>query len=266
MKIILLENGRVELRRDDDTPFKGFPSQATLTVVNRETAIRVETTNDSYDLYLSGVTATQKLPDAEVPFTGDIQDLLTLLNTEFFANFKTGGGGGALTYVKSLEQDFYFQRVLNISGQTGDSFIAQPLNIFGDVTIEGATIEITTAGTGVALVGIYDLDGDGLVNNLLAVTSSEYDGTVTGLQTINFASPLNLSAGSYATVFTRDNVGLSPIFRVNNIANPPFGVNGTSTFTRCTKVRAYDGNLPLTAPTGMVYLPGGVPRITFSLI
>ena len=116
------------------------------------------------------------------------------------------------------------------------------------------------------MVGIYDLDGDGLVNNLLAVTASEYDGTTTGLQTINFSSPLQLSAGSYSTVFTRNNVGASPIFRVNNIPNLPFGVNGTSTFTRCTKVRSYDGTLPLTAPTGMVYLSGGVPRITFSLI
>ena len=218
-----------------------------------------------HDTLLCSVDSFDDVLDAAGAVYGASQAAVTTaLNA--FLNFKQGGGGGALTYVKSLEQDFYFQRVLNIAGQSGDSFIGQPLNIFENVTIEGATIEITTAGTGVALVGIYDLDDNGVINNLLAVTASEYDGTVTGLQTINFASPLNLSAGSYATVFTRDNVGLSPIFRVNNVINPPFGVNGTTTYTRYTGIRAYDGTLPATAPTGLAYLGGAVPRITFSLI
>jgi len=183
------------------------------------------------------------------PYTGKLQ----LLNES----------SGEQSYPLSLQQDFLAGRSLNVSGQTPNSFITFPISILGEVTIQGLTIELTTVGTGNALVGIYDTDSNGDAGSLLDVVTSEYDLTITGQQTINFATPLKLSVGTYNVAFTRD--GSGGLFRVSNIVDFSYGVNGTTIYQRSSVARTYDGTLPTTAPTPN-YLAGGAPRVTFNLI
>jgi hypothetical protein len=169
-----------------------------------------------------------------------------------------------LTYDVNVQHDFIINASLGTGGVSANRFESQPLDIMGNVTIQSATIEVTSAGTGVGLVGIYNVDENGVQNELLAATPTEYDLTIVGEQTISFTTPLKLTTGRYALVFSRNNVGGGPVMRVVKSRRVPWGVSGTSILVRSVVNRLYDGTLPATAPAPN-YFTGATPYIKFNL-
>jgi hypothetical protein len=96
MKIVKLENGNIELRNNSGEVLKGLPPAAVLEISQEGAAVRANYgKNNIHDIYASEVTETQILPAAAVPFSGGVNDLLSLLNSSFFFEVTSGGGGEA---------------------------------------------------------------------------------------------------------------------------------------------------------------------------
>ena len=111
MKIVKLENGRVELQTDADVAYKGLEPSGTITILigNRE-GVRIKQGQGQYtDIYLSELTATRIDPAIDVAFTGSVSDLVTLLNASFF--FDIGGG-----LLPGITEDVFEAETTTISG------------------------------------------------------------------------------------------------------------------------------------------------------
>lgn len=265
MKIIKKENGNVLLTDVSGNTVKRFAEGAVLEKKQDSQGEFVRIAyghQNKHDIYPSTITATQIEPASEVAFSGTAQDLLNLLSTSFF--FEVTGGAG-YQFDNSLQHDFLINPTISSGGRLPDVFETQPLDLPGNVVLESATIIVTVAGTGVGLVGIYNVDANGVQNKLLGVTASEYDLTIVGEQTISFTSPLELNAGRYAVAFSRNNVGSGPVMRTAASKGLPFGVSGISRLFRSEVSRPYDGTMPDNAPTP-IYLTGAATYIKFNIV
>ena len=92
MKLIKQENGNVHIMSASANIIAILPPSQYCRVSGSIVTIK-GLDNEDIILYPDKITATQVLPNAEVAFSGTVQDLATLLSSSFFFRVTSSGGG-----------------------------------------------------------------------------------------------------------------------------------------------------------------------------
>ena len=84
-KIVKLASGNVQLQDASDNPIKTLQPAANLELLPNDKGVRVlQWQGENTDILISEVDFTRLDPAADVAFSGDSQDLMTLLGASFF--------------------------------------------------------------------------------------------------------------------------------------------------------------------------------------
>jgi len=96
MKIVKLEDSKIiELRTNGGLVFESFSSCISHSEVKcLDTTVQIIIDSKYVNILAEDVISTQVEPNAEVVFSGDANDLLSLLNSDFFDSCCDGSGGG----------------------------------------------------------------------------------------------------------------------------------------------------------------------------
>ena len=101
-KIVKLASGNVQLQDASDNPIKTLQPAANLELLPNDKGVRVsQWQGENTDILISEVDFTRLDPAADVAFSGDSQDLMTLLGASFF--FELEGG----SIMSGYESDSY---------------------------------------------------------------------------------------------------------------------------------------------------------------
>ena len=200
MKIIKKENGNVLLTDGSGNTVKRFPEGAVIELENngRGEFVRIAYGHQNkHDIYPSTITATQIEPDAEVAFSGTAQNLLNLLSTSFF--FEVAGLD--LTYNTDGYQVFDRIRQAYTTGTSGSDFLrARLIVVESDITIDEMAIHVTSGAVGNLVAGVYSVHQIGYPSDKLFQVPTEFDLSITGVQSISLTTPYLLKKGTYAVL------------------------------------------------------------------
>lgn len=206
-KIVKLASGNVQLQDASDNPVKTLQPAANLELLPNNKGVRVlQWQGEETDILLSELDFTRLDPAADVAFSGDSQDLMTLLGDSFF--FKLEGGS-----IMSGYESASYHAFINAYSAANTNFVITPNKIEGIVveikypcTLESAKIRVTSAVAGSAVVGLYKYDVDLNTWELVAQTdpTSPFNLGVASPQEVFYTSPVEIEAGIYASVILAD--------------------------------------------------------------
>ena len=263
-KIVKLASGNVQLQDASNNPIKTLQPAANLELLPNDKGVRVsQWQGENTDILISEVDFTRLDRAADVAFSGDSQDLMTLLGASFF--FELEGG----SIMSGYESDSY-HAFINAYSPANTNFIITPNKIEGIVveikypcTLESAKIRVTSAVAGSAVVGLYKYDVDLDTWELVAQTdpTTPFKLGVASPQEVFYTSPVNVEPGIYASVILADSA--ATIYSLRRPSGSTyFGFNGTIGTTSDRSYAnlnlAYTSTLPSAPVLAVNYRSGGL--------
>jgi len=145
MEIVRLENGNVELRNGGVMVWSIPQLPTEIKPIDNEDRDHVKLfQSDGRVEYLNidEITETQVLPNAAVPFSGDVFDLADLMSSDFFYNSSTGSGGTVPSFGEVIVNKTY--KVLNILTDT----VIETVDLDDGFTYSFEVVGLSQRGTG----------------------------------------------------------------------------------------------------------------------
>ena len=264
-KIVKLASGNVQLQDASDNPIKTLQPAANLELLPNGKGVRVmQWQGESTDLLISEIDYTRLDPAGDVAFTGDAQDLLTLISDSFF--FELEGGDLAPDY--PISSSFYsFKANDSKSAQSValNTLVASKIYIpFDSFTVSRLFLRYSAAVVGASVLGIYTIGTDGYPDELIVQTTA-YNTNLTSSQGVSI-TPTLLNKGYYAVVYHSN--ATNSINALSNASNyPNWGsastVLATNVYASLTASLAYTGTLPAVFPSSALSVSVPTPYIIF---
>ena len=166
--------------------------------------------------------------------------------------FKAEKGGLDFSYATSQRQTLFNTDGIVGTALLADTLYARKIQVFAEYSFSNVFARVSSAAVGNGIIGLYNLDANGLPNKLLA-TSVALNTNVTSVQILALDFPQTLKLGNYALVYNASvnhSLNCSPAASVN----PNWGYNGailaSGNLSVYTAAHVYTGSLPATFPAG----------------
>jgi len=200
-KIVKLASGNVQLQDASDNPIKTLQPAANLELLPNGKGVRVlQWQGENTDLLISEIDYTRLDPAADVAFTGDAQDLLTLLSDSFF--FELSGSTFPDYPIGSYQS--FTETFGTISSNTlgANRIVGKIVNIKKAVEVDEISIRVTGAAAGSAVVGIYKYSDNGTPTGLWTLieqtdSAIPFNTGVVSTQSVLLTNSAILEAGIY---------------------------------------------------------------------
>ena len=269
MKIVKLEDSKIiELRTNGGLVFESFSSCISHSEVKcLDTTVQIIIDSKYVNILAEDVISTQVEPNAEVLFSGDANDLLSLLNSDFFdscCDGSGGGGSGLLTAANGLytagsevrlgtnpliedttitESSYIYTHTKTVDPSgNGDvtvryeSAITDHIGLGGDALIKRLFVTDINSGNGEIGVGsdadnnpfFYAKSDTGGVETIMQGNSNSFDLRTRSFGVDQGVFSLNGSALTLAYLTKTENVGTTAILETYEI---DYTTTGTATET-----------------------------------
>jgi hypothetical protein len=252
MKIVKLENGNVVITDESGNIEEVISGGCcvSLSLACQGTVVQIYVAGKYINIPVEEVTGTTVEPNVEVPFTGDAQDLIDLLSTDFFFEL---AGGLQFGYRQGSYQPFNYIFSGANSTLPLNTLRGGFITVFEDTEIDQMAVYPVIGAAGASVWGVYELDPVTYYpTNLLFQMSPVNNGSAT-VQFSAFTPPKKLKAGVYLAA---GNTNSAATFQCHNGVSPMIHGGGVSAvdfndyFQGWQVALAYSATLPATFPVG----------------